>query len=363
MISSSQISVHRIIWIHSRVSKGQAILDVGSADNAVWRGSSYDVVTCDMDPDEVHTGMPNDDPRLKPMVRARAEALPFEDNSFDVVSVCELLEHVTDPVQVLREALRVARKSVLLTVPNEWRWSKKLNPFGHPGHQRAFTHESLSSLISSTGCKAEVVQIDWTDWSWFGAEVFKQPLPQSFGDRPATPRLLYCTADCLGASTGAGIVTQNEIMAFQTLGDVAITSDATIRSETYNWDPFLIDAAAVLLGVPIITLWVFAPNLPLILCGGFLMQFMVQGAWGVIPAHINELSPDKLRGFFPSLAYQLGVLCAARSPYMEAVMAQHMGYAKAMGIFAVIVLLVGAVVISAGPEEHRAEFGREAETS
>jgi SHS family lactate transporter-like MFS transporter len=120
---------------------------------------------------------------------------------------------------------------------------------------------------------------------------------------------------------------------------------------------------AVLLGVPIIPLWVFAPNLPLILCGGFLMQFMVQGAWGVIPAHINELSPDKLRGFFPGLAYQLGVLCAARSPYMEAVMAQHMGYAKAMGIFAVIVLLVGAVVISAGPEEHRAEFGREAETS
>ena len=120
---------------------------------------------------------------------------------------------------------------------------------------------------------------------------------------------------------------------------------------------------AVLLGVPIIPLWVFAPNLPLILCGGFLMQFMVQGAWGVIPAHINELSPDKLRGFFPGLAYQLGVLCAARSPYMEAVMAQHMGYAKAMGIFAVIVLLVGAVVISAGPEEHRAEFGREAEAS
>jgi SHS family lactate transporter-like MFS transporter len=83
----------------------------------------------------------------------------------------------------------------------------------------------------------------------------------------------------------------------------------------------------------------------------------------VIPAHINELSPDKLRGFFPGLAYQLGVLCAARSPYMEAVMAQHIGYAKAMAIFAVIVLLVGAVVIYAGPEAHRAEFGREAETS
>lgn len=115
---------------------------------------------------------------------------------------------------------------------------------------------------------------------------------------------------------------------------------------------------AVLLALPVIPLWVFAPNLWLILAGGFLMQFMVQGAWGVIPAHINELSPDKLRGFFPGLAYQLGVLCAALSPYVEATMAQRIGYGKAMGIFALVVLIVGAVVIFVGPEAHRAEFGR-----
>jgi SHS family lactate transporter-like MFS transporter len=115
---------------------------------------------------------------------------------------------------------------------------------------------------------------------------------------------------------------------------------------------------AVLLGVLVIPLWVFAPNLPLILAGGFLMQFMVQGAWGVIPAHINELSPDTLRGFFPGLAYQIGVLIAAGSPYLEARMAHHMSYGRAMGIFAVVVLLVGAVVIAFGPEAHRAHFGR-----
>ena len=61
---------------------------------------------------------------------------------------------------------------------------------------------------------------------------------------------------------------------------------------------------AALLGVVVVPLWVFAPNLSLILAGGFLMQFMVQGAWGVVPAHINELSPDQSRGFFPGLAYQ-----------------------------------------------------------
>jgi MFS transporter, SHS family, lactate transporter len=114
---------------------------------------------------------------------------------------------------------------------------------------------------------------------------------------------------------------------------------------------------ALLLAVLLIPLWVFAPNPALILAGGFLMQFMVQGAWGVIPAHINELSPDALRGFFPGLAYQFGVLIAAGSPFFEAVMARHMSYARAMGIFALVVFLVGAAVIAFGPEAHKAQFG------
>ncbi len=117
---------------------------------------------------------------------------------------------------------------------------------------------------------------------------------------------------------------------------------------------------AVLLGVLLIPLWMFAPNLPLILAGAFLMQFMVQGAWGVIPAHINELSPDQLRGFFPGLAYQLGVLVAAGSPYVQARLASHMTYAQAMGGFAFVAFLVGAVVIGLGPEARGAQFGRQA---
>ena len=115
---------------------------------------------------------------------------------------------------------------------------------------------------------------------------------------------------------------------------------------------------ALLLGCLLIPMWVFAPNLPLIVAGGFLMQFMVQGAWGVIPAHINELSPDALRGFFPGLAYQLGVLIASGSAYFEARMAHFMSYGRTMGLFALIVLLVGAVVVWFGPEDHRVEFGR-----
>ncbi|MFZ0738214.1 MAG: MFS transporter [Candidatus Acidiferrales bacterium] len=114
---------------------------------------------------------------------------------------------------------------------------------------------------------------------------------------------------------------------------------------------------SVLGALALIPLWVFAPSLAWILIGAFFMQFMVQGAWGVIPAHINELSPDRLRGFFPGFAYQVGVLFAASSAYLEARMSHRFGYGRAMAIFAAIVLVTGAIVIALGPEAHRVAFG------
>src|SRR5256712_11365095 len=72
----------------------------------------------------------------------------------------------------------------------------------------------------------------------------------------------------------------------------------------------------------VIPLWAFAPALPLLVLGAFLMQFMVQGAWGVIPAHITELSPDSVRGFLPGFAYQCGVCIAAAVPYVSARIAE-----------------------------------------
>src|SRR5438094_707913 len=99
---------------------------------------------------------------------------------------------------------------------------------------------------------------------------------------------------------------------------------------------------ALLLALVLVPLWILAPSTALIVAGAFLMQFMVQGAWGVIPAHINELSPNELRGFFPGFAYQLGVLCASGIAYVEAVLAQHLSYAQAMGMLAAAVLLMGA---------------------
>ena len=65
--------------------------------------------------------------------------------------------------------------------------------------------------------------------------------------------------------------------------------------------------------------------------GGFTMQFMVQGAWGVIPVHINELAPDSVRGFLPGFAYQCGVAVAGSVAYIEAVFADRMTYATRHG--------------------------------
>src|SRR5437763_14405718 len=101
---------------------------------------------------------------------------------------------------------------------------------------------------------------------------------------------------------------------------------------------------AFALAVLVIPLWAFAPSLALLVTGAFLMQFMVQGAWGVIPAHITELSPDSVRGFLPGFAYQCGVLLASAVAYLEALFAERMSYARAMAVVAATVFIVGAVV-------------------
>jgi SHS family lactate transporter-like MFS transporter len=80
---------------------------------------------------------------------------------------------------------------------------------------------------------------------------------------------------------------------------------------------------AALLSIPCIPLWAYSHNIVLLALGGFLMQFMVQGAWGVIPAHLNELSPPAVRGTFPGLAYQLGNLLASRNAVIQARLAEQ----------------------------------------
>ncbi len=114
---------------------------------------------------------------------------------------------------------------------------------------------------------------------------------------------------------------------------------------------------ALLLAIILIPIWAFAPSIALLVAGAFLMQFMVQGAWGVIPAHITELSPDAVRGFLPGFAYQCGVLLASSAAYIEARVAERTSYGTAMAIVAFLVCAAGAVVTAIGRERRGILFG------
>lgn len=115
--------------------------------------------------------------------------------------------------------------------------------------------------------------------------------------------------------------------------------------------------AALILAIFVVPLWALSPTIGLLIAGGFMMQFMVQGAWGVIPAHINELAPDSVRGFLPGFAYQCGVAAAGLVGYIEAVFAERMSYAHAMSLTAVTVFTLGAIIAWVGREKHGHAFG------
>jgi SHS family lactate transporter-like MFS transporter len=116
---------------------------------------------------------------------------------------------------------------------------------------------------------------------------------------------------------------------------------------------------AALLSLPMIPLWAYSHSAPLIALGSFLMQFMVQGAWGVIPAHLNELSPPAVRGTFPGLAYQLGNLLASRNSVIQARIAERYyggNYAPVLAWTALLVAALVAIVASSGREAKGADL-------
>ena len=114
-----------------------------------------------------------------------------------------------------------------------------------------------------------------------------------------------------------------------------------------------------LISLPIIPIWAFSATPVLLGIGAFLMQVAVQGAWGVVPVHLNELSPDEVRGTFPGFAYQLGNLLAAGNATIQAGFAADHGgnYALALALVAAIAAVVIAALTYFGPEQHGVKFG------
>jgi len=116
---------------------------------------------------------------------------------------------------------------------------------------------------------------------------------------------------------------------------------------------------AALLAIPMIPLWAWSHTVVLLALGGFAMQFMVQGAWGVVPVHLNEMSPMAVRAIFPGLAYQLGNVLSSRNSVFQAVLAKHFYGGRltpVMGWTVVVVALALSLLTGLGREAKGADL-------
>jgi len=116
---------------------------------------------------------------------------------------------------------------------------------------------------------------------------------------------------------------------------------------------------AALLAIPAIPLWAYSHHVALLAVGGFLMQFMVQGAWGVIPAHLNELSPPAVRGTLPGFAYQMGNLLSSGNSVIQARVAENRyggSFAPVLAWTVVVIAAMVAIVTALGNERRGADM-------
>lgn len=113
---------------------------------------------------------------------------------------------------------------------------------------------------------------------------------------------------------------------------------------------------ALLLALLVMPLWAFASSLWGLAIGAFLLQMGVQGAWGIIPAHLNELAPDNARGLVPGFAYQIGILLASPTNSIEFALRDKLGYSWALTSFEVVTIFLLALTISMGTERRGKSF-------
>jgi len=143
----------------------------------------------------------------------------------------------------------------------------------------------------------------------------------------------------------------------------AICGGTVLGFWSQKWGRRRVIILSAVCGMLLIPLWIFAPSTGLLIVGGFLIQFMVQGAWGVVPVHLNELSPPDFRGTFPGLVYQLGNFAAAYAAQQQAWLAEQFrlpngrpNYALTMAMIQSIVFIAVIVLAAIGPEKRGKEF-------
>ncbi len=143
----------------------------------------------------------------------------------------------------------------------------------------------------------------------------------------------------------------------------AICGGTVLGSLSQRWGRRRTIIVAAVLGILLIPVWIFSPTLPFLIAGGFCMQFMVQGAWGVVPVHLNELSPPAWRGTFPGFVYQLGNFLSAHAAMLQAKLAEHFvrpngqpDYALTMACVTLVVFIVLILLAAIGREKRGIEF-------
>ncbi len=115
----------------------------------------------------------------------------------------------------------------------------------------------------------------------------------------------------------------------------------------------LLALALAMLSIPA---WAFGKSLGVLVVGACFMQLGVQGAWGIIPAHLNELVPDAARGLMPGFAYQMGILIAAPTNTIEFALRDRFGYAWALAAFEIVTIILLATVVALGREKKGKSF-------
>ena len=114
--------------------------------------------------------------------------------------------------------------------------------------------------------------------------------------------------------------------------------------------------AALALCLLVMPFWAFGGSVPVLVVATVFMQMGVQGAWGVIPVHLNELAADAARGLMPGMAYQLGILFAAPTNTIEYALRERFGYQWALAGFEIVTIVALVLLLWRGAEAHSRSF-------
>lgn len=176
----------------------------------------------------------------------------------------------------------------------------------------------------------------------------------SHGTQDVYPTFLAATEN-----SGAGLssTTAKWIVVAYSIGGIAGGLIFGSLSQRYGRRYTIMWCAA--LGLPIVPLFAYSQTAALLCLGAFLIQVFVQGAWGVIPAHLNEMSPDAIRGLYPGVTYQLGNLLAAFNLPLQEHLSSSRGYPFALAVTIVPVLLIVLLLTAIGRDATGREFGTE----